>query len=63
MQLDSDDFLLSNGLGVGGHLFQYLRDGKDDHKKPGISVLCKSPAEKKNFVYIKIVLFCPILGH
>ena len=52
MQLDSDDFLLSNGLGLGGHLFQYLRDSKDNHKKPGISVHCKSPEGEKNFVFI-----------
>ena len=51
MRLDTDDFLLSNGLGLGGHLFKYLRDGKDNHKKPGISVHGKSPAEEKNFVF------------
>ena len=52
MRLDTDDFLLSNGFGLDGHFFQYLRDGKDNHKKPGISVHGKSPAEEKNFVFI-----------
>ena len=59
MRLDTNDFLSSNGLGLGGHLFQYLRDSKDNHKKPGISVHCKSPEGEKNSFSFKLCFFVP----